>query len=499
MPEADMPGEGERPAGLPGSSLSAATASKPVPLDVAVALLIGIGLLLRLAFLKEHFDIDWEPDGYKHVIISKTVFSGLPGSLWYANEVWAKPVYTLFFAALYKVLPASWPAIVITQVANSLLWTAVTVIVLAIARSYFQNRNTMIVLAALSTFAYVSFRASVSANTEAFGAFIFACALLLYQRRALTASMFVFGLELLVRLDAMFCVVVFPLWVMAREMRAADPDLASRLARSLRYGVAFAIPLVVWNLLGFWHTGSPLFVIQQGYPLSAGLFGFGGLTYYGREFVAFDAPPFLLFIVGSVMVLRRRSPELLVVSTMAALLYLLAMVVIWWVGRGAGLLRYFVFQYPLWLLIGGVVVEAGLTSLQRTRPRWMDAVVAALCLTTMLPLHWLVRTPQMRNSVLTRVPDNLARNLPVLLAQQSTLPLYTERPDILYYFGRDQSYGDLHPIETVKQPDRPGIFIFAEGWTEHYSGVTAKDFAGMAERLTLQGPWGEVFHVYVRR
>jgi hypothetical protein len=473
--------------------------SKYATFDVAVALLIGIGLLLRLAFLKEHFDVDWEPDGYKHVIISKAVFSGLPGSLWYANEVWAKPVYTLFFAALYKVLPSSWPAIVITQVANSVLWTAVTVIVLMIGRTSFRNRNTLIVLGALSTFAYVSFRASVSANTEAFGAFIFALGLLLYQRRLLTASMLMFGLELLVRLDAMFCVVVFPLWAMAREMLDRDLDPLDRIARSLRYGLAFALPLVIWNLLGFWRTGSPLFVITQGYPLTAGLFGFGGLTYYGREFIAFDAPVFLLFAVGSLMVLVRRADQLLLVSTVAALLYLLIMVVIWWIGRGAGLLRYFVFQYPLWILIGGVPVEAGLNWLQRTRSRWTSGVVAIVCLAAMAPLHWLVRAPQVRNSVLTRVPDNQARSLPALLGQRATLPLYTERPDLLYYFGRDQLYGDLHPVEAVRQKDLPGIFVFTQGWTEQFSQLTAKDFAGLPEQQTLQGPWGEVFHVYVRQ
>ena len=63
-----MSEKSERSPELLGRARSTPTSAPPI--DIAVALLIGIGLLLRLAFLKEHFDFDWEPDGYKHVVIS---------------------------------------------------------------------------------------------------------------------------------------------------------------------------------------------------------------------------------------------------------------------------------------------------------------------------------------------------------------------------------------------------------------------------------------------
>jgi len=477
------------------------TLSRKIPADVVVAILIGVGLLLRLAFLAEHFNQDWEPDGYKHVIISKATFAALPGSLWYAVDVWAKPVYTLFYAVLYKVLPASWPAVVIAQVTNSVMWTAASVLVLGMARSLFQNRYTLIVIAAFSAFAYVSFRASVSANTEPFGALVFAVGMLLLSKRYTTAALFAFGSEILIRMDAVFCVSVFPLWVVGRVMLDRDLGLADRLWRSVRYGAAFALPLFVWNLAGFWHTGSPLFVLTNGYPTTAGIYGFGNATYYLREFLHFDPLLFLAFLAGSILILVRRQSELLVVFAVAALVYFVVMAVFWVLGAfgSAGLLRYFVFQYPLWLLIAGVAIEAALTLLQRHARGWTGRTVAAVCLLSLLQLHWLVREPLWYNSVLTRVPDNRARNLPALLVPLGPLPLYTDRPDILYYLGRDQRYGDSHPIATVRRPDQNGIFVFTQGWTEQYSGLAGNDFAGLREFTELRGPWGEIFHVYVRQ
>ena len=473
-----------------------------VHFDVAVFLLLGIGLILRLAFIKEHFNLDWEPDGYEHVIISKSVFAAPPGSLAMAIGVWAKPIYTMLFAILYQMLP-SWPALVVTQVANSLMWMATAVIVLAIGRFYFQNRNTLIVLAALAAFTYVSFRASVTANTEPLGALIFVLGLWLLHRRKTTASMIIFGLEILARTDAVFCVAVFPFWVIIREAANREHSLADRTKRILRHSAAFALPLIIWDLLGFWRTGSPLFVITHGYPMTVGIYGSGSVLYYAKEFITFDTMLFLFFIVGSALVLIRQTSELLVVSTVAALLYFAAMTIIWsWGAFGsAGLLRYFVFQYPAWLLVAGVAIEAGLAWLQRVplAARWSTTMVAILCLAVIAQLHWLVREPRWRNNVLTRVPENQARNLPTLDVPWSTLALYTDRPDVLYYLGRNQLYGDKHPLNAVRDSTRPGIFVFTQGWSEQYSGLTVKDFATLQERAAVPGAWGEVFHIYVRQ
>jgi hypothetical protein len=256
------------------------------------------------------------------------------------------------------------------------------------------------------------------------------------------------------------------------------------------------------TLSAFWKNGEPLFVITNGYPMTAGIYGFGNFIYYAKEFIAFDTLLFLFFILGSALVLIRRTPEMLLVSTVAALLYFLAMTIIW--SRGAfgsvGLLRYFVFQYLAWLLIAGVPIESGLAWLQR-RPlsgRWTVPIVAILCLAPVVKSHWLVREPRLRNNGLTRVPVNQARNLPEIDVPWSTFALYTDRPDVLYYLGHNQIYGERHPLNAVRKPGRSGIFVFTEGFSEQRTGLTLKDFATLQEKAVVPGAWEVIFHVYVR-
>src|SRR2546430_13907719 len=140
--------------------------------DVIILFIFGFGLLARLVFISVNYDIDWEPDGYNHVIIAKSVYAVMPGSLGLILSVWAKPVYTFLFATLYQVIPGSWPAVVVTQEVNALFWMVSGWLTLRIARDLFTSFSTLIVLAAIIAFTFVSFRASITANTEPLGTLI---------------------------------------------------------------------------------------------------------------------------------------------------------------------------------------------------------------------------------------------------------------------------------------------------------------------------------------
>lgn len=472
---------------------------------LAVALLLlGVGLLLRIAFILVHFDIDWEPDGYNHVNIARSVFLDPPGTLWLMIDVWAKPLYTAFFGVLLHVVPTSWPAIVVTQITNALFWTGAAWLTLLVARDLFPRRGTLILVGAIAAFTYVSFRASVTANTEAMGALIFAGGLWLWQRGHFGASLVAMGSLILVRTDAGFCVVVFPLWAMGRSLVSGAGGVPRRMARAVRYGVLFSLPLVLWNLLGYLHTGSPLYVLTHGYPMARGIYGFGHELHYVKEFVRFDTVLFGLFGAGTLLALvhARRMPGVLVVSALASAVYFAVMTLMWAFGAfgSAGLLRYFVFNYPAWLLLAGLAADRGLAWIERRpalAPRAMF-LVAGLALVTAAQLHWLVREPVWHHGLLTRVPDNRIRTLRSVDLPWDGVPVYTDRPDVLYYLGRDTVYADGHPLRAVRTPERSGIFVFTQGWSEGYSGVTASDFAAMEKKAVIPGPYGEVFHVYVR-
>src|SRR5579864_2846586 len=108
----------------------AVRSSERSAIDARAAAILAAGLLLRLVCILGEFNRDWEHDPYNHVIFAQSVFADLPGSLVYGVAVWAKPLYTFFFAGLYQLLPSTWPALVVTQIVNALLWTASSWLVL---------------------------------------------------------------------------------------------------------------------------------------------------------------------------------------------------------------------------------------------------------------------------------------------------------------------------------------------------------------------------------
>ncbi len=331
-----------------------------------LAAILGLGLAARLAFIFVYYDLDWEPDGYQHVIIAKAVFAHLPDSLWLGIGVWAKPLYTYFFGALYRMLPSAWPAVVITQAVNAVLWTVSAGITVRLAQAFFRHRATVVLIAVIAAFTFVSFRASVTANTEPVGALVFSLALWAWHRRRILPALMLFGLVICVRTDGVFCVAAFALAAMGAPLLAREK---SGWRTALIRGAAFALPLALWDLAGFLQTGSPLFVLSHGYPPVIGKYGSGGLFHFVIEFARFDSVMFFGFLAGAGLVLGGREPvagrATLRPALAAALLYFLAMSGLWWFGAfgSAGLLRYFVFCYPIYILLAGVAVDAGLSAL----------------------------------------------------------------------------------------------------------------------------------------
>lgn len=467
---------------------------------LALAAILGFGVVLRLAFIATYFNLDWEPDGYQHVVINKAIFAHLPDSLWLGIGVWAKPLYTYFFGALYQLLPQTWPAVVVTQVTNTVLWTACAWVTIGIARAIFRQRATVILIAVICALTFVSFRASITANTEPIGALVFALGLYFWTRERIFAALLLLGLVIGIRTDGIFCVAVFALVAMARPLLAGQER--GWLTALLR-GTAFALPTALWDLAGFIQTGSPLFVYSHGYPPVIGKYGSGTLSHFFVEFLRFDTVMFTAFLVGSMLVLIRGSAQpaarTLRPALAAAMLYLVAMILLWWFGAfgSAGLLRYFVFCYPIYILLAGVAIDAGLTALPRAS--WRSAVVAALSLVIFGQLHWLLREPKVHHGVLTRVPISAVRDLPKLNLPWADKPVYCDTPDVIYYLGHDAVYQADHPLNAVLDPKVTGIFVYIPNHDYGGStGVTPSSFDGMTLDAQFLGPYGESFYVYER-
>jgi hypothetical protein len=470
--------------------------------DVIILFILGFGLLARLVFISVNYDIDWEPDGYNHVIIAKSVYAVMPGSLGLILSVWAKPVYTFLFATLYQVIPGSWPAVVVTQVVNALFWMVSGWLTLRIARDLFARSSTLIVLAAIIAFTFVSFRASITANTEPLGTLIFAVGLYLWHRAHVTGALVAFGLEILARTDAGFCVVVFAVAALIELLRSRPPGW---IKQCVVRGLAFSSPLLVWNLFGYCMTGSPLYIRTHGYPMSGrGFYGFGSIFHYVVEFLKFDTILFVNFYLGAVLIfgLLHKTKEILVLSAISGVVYWIVMTVMWHMGAfgSAGLLRYFVFAYPAYILVAGVGVERILNYLEANHftERSKTIVAASMILVTVLQLHWLLGEPRWYHSLLTRVPNTDVRLLPTFDLPWKQLEVYSDNPVVAYYLGKNSLYYEAHPLAAVRNSGVRGIFVFVRGWSETWSGLDISAFAGLTPVYQFGGPSGEEIKIFVR-
>jgi len=466
------------------------------------AAILAIGLLARLACIFAEFNRDWEHDPFNHVIIAQSVFTDLPESLAYGIQVWAKPIYTFFFATLYQLLPLAWPTLVVTQIANALFWTAGSWLVLLVARDIFRHRETVIVLAVISAFAFVSFRSSISANTEPSAAFIVALALWLWHRRRMLAASLCFGLVTLARTDGVFCVVVFAIAVMIEPLRERRLD---GLLVALTRGCIFALPTALWNLVGYLATGSPFFIVSQGYPATLGAYGHGEPAEYLLAFLAFDTVLTLAFAAGAYRVLRHRreAGSLLTVSALMGITYFAVMTAMWTAGAfgSAGYVRYFVFAYPIYILVAGAGLDFLFARLAESDEggNRRTAVAALLSATVVLQLHWFAHGLVWIFNNNTRIPASDLARLPDLPIDWSGQDVYCDHPDVAYYLGLDRIYLDHHPLTAIRDPGLHGIFIFVRNWSEAYTpGISAADFANLAPLATVAGPYHEVATVYER-
>lgn len=484
--------------------MSVSEATKPIErtvIDASAAFILAAGLAARLICILGEFDRDWEHDPYNHVIFAQSVFADLPGSLVYGIPVWAKPLYTFFFALLYQLLPAAAPALVVTQIVNSLLWTASAWLVLVVAWDIFRHRQTILVMAVICAFTFVGFRSSISANTEPSAAFIVALALWLWHRRRMLAASLCFGLVVLARTDGIFCVSVFAVAAMLEPLWARR---ANWLAIAVLRGAVLALPTVLWNLAGFLMTGSPFFIVSNGYPSALGLYGHGEPQEYLLTFLAFDTVLVLAFAAGALGVPRhsRDSRPLLAVSALMGIVYFVVMSAMWSVGAfgSAGYVRYFVFAYPIYILVAGAGLDRLFAWLSETgRAARSNSIAAALSLAVLLQLHWFAHGIVWIYNNNTRIPASDLALLPDLPVDWSGKTVYADHPEVAYYLGHDRLYLDRHPLSEIRNPAAHGIFIFVRAWSESYTpGITAADFAGLIPLATLAGPYREVAYVYER-
>lgn len=459
--------------------------------------ILAVGFFLRAMHIAWKYDVDWEPDGYQHILFAETVFAAPPASLWYGVDVWAKPVYTFVVALYSALLPATLPRVPAVQLLNTLFWFFAMVVVIRILHEQGRKPATVISLSVIGAFSYMYFRDSVSANTEPMGAFLFACGLWLWQKRRRFPALLLFGALVLVRLDAALIGLVFCVAAIRDELQEKEPRSFSRAAVA---SFLFLAPIALWNSAGFVQTGSPVFILSHGYK-SVGSYGYGRPFHFVVEFLKFDTAMFAAYLAGLVRIAIARRPRdrMLVLLAIGTSLHLVCLSAMWVFGlASAGLLRYFVFVFPAYLIVGGEALDRLFSSLAGISRRLVPVMVVILVILTVGELRWLLRPPEWRYNMLTSMPETRLRFLPENPAVRSAKMIYTDRPEVLYYLRRHFLSPDVAPLQRVRDPSAKGLFVFIQGWSETYSQVRLEEFASLEQLDRFGGPYGDVVYLFRR-
>lgn len=113
-------------------------------------------------------------------------------------------------------------------------------------------------------------------------------------------------------------------------------------------------------------------------------------------------------------------------------LHFVVLTAMWMVGlASAGLLRYFVFVYPAFLLIASLGRDRLFVAFDGRLPAAIPALCSVILVVTVAQLAPTVRPPEWQCGLLTAVPDNRLRFVPRYLAVQAAATIYTDWPEVL--------------------------------------------------------------------
>jgi hypothetical protein len=237
--------------------------------------------------------------------------------------------------------------------------------------------------------------------------------------------------------------------------------------------------LGLWNFTGYVYTGSRLFVLTHGYSSVPGFFGFGPPLHFVTEFLVFEPLLFGFGCAGAALLVLGRRPgdRVLAPVAIAAALHFAILSAMWTFGiASAGLLRYFVFAYPGYLLLAARALDWTFERLDRWTPPAVPVALGVFVALSVAQLHWLVRAPQWRHGLVTALPPSPFRRLPRVVPLDAGTTLYTDRPEVTYYLRRTPASHDVATLDRVRDPSSRGVFVFVQGWSEYYARVTIEDF-----------------------
>ncbi len=459
-----------------------------------VSILSGT-FILKILFLGKLNGFGWEHDEYLHFLDLKTVYTNFPHNLDIGLSVWSKPLFTYIYGLpvhLFglETLPQAQILGIITVLLTSF-------VIYKILLKLNLSQNLSLVGMIIYNFSFLTFRSSLSVMTEpVFALFLSLGILTLLQKRYYLSSLMI-GLLVLARMEGLFFVGMWGVYVflvltplpsgISPLFKRGDGERmrARGVSRLLTSYLLLVTPALIWNLLGYIHSGEILHIFNNGYPSSTNIYGNGGWTYYFESFIRLD--PFLFFIFSLSLCLvpyyfKKKNFEILLLYISSAL-FILIQVVFWRFGLfgTAGLLRYFVTIYPLMvvlccLLIGQLVIKDRIQKLI-----FLVLLVSLFIFNAIITVHrggivgW-QQASVLDDSNYQKTGEWIEQNL------DSSEMLYSDFPEYIYFANRDLNKSDISPDVHLANIDK-GVYIFKKG--QHRPEEFWQNLAGNSNIMLL--------------
>lgn len=305
---------------------------------------IALAIIIRLLHIYKFKGLGWEPDSYYHFLHIITVFSNIPESLKYGLSVWAKPLYTFFFATLVTLTKVK--TLYLLQVSNTIIWFFGGVIIYKILNLRKISFYFQFLVLGLYFFSFLGLRSSISGLTEPLATLLLISGYYLLENKRILLSAFIFSLVPLVRLEAVFLLFIFFLYILYKLYLSKNKKFS--LVFILSIIVIYISPLIVWNVIGAIKTKEMFFLIKNSYfMVPQNFYGKGDIFYYIKGLLIYEPIIFIFYLLS---IFKNRF-KLSIFQTIS-ILYIFIHSIIWNLGLfgSAGILRYFIVILPFMIL-----------------------------------------------------------------------------------------------------------------------------------------------------
>ncbi len=410
---------------------------------------------------------DWEPDSFMHFLELRTVFSNFPNNLILGLGVWTKPLYAYTFGLLVQLFNIK--DILFVQIFNICISLLISFIVYKIVLKLFGNFKVALLSIIFSSFGLTLFISSTSALTDQlFSLMLVLSAYFALNKKYLLGSLFV-GLSVLGRIEGLYFVVIYDLWMLF-EQRNLSPKISLQWLTSV-------IPVFIWNLLGFLNTGLILYIFQAGYPAERGVYGYGSILSYPKQFALGEFIIGSLFILGTIYFLRKKPENRFYYRFLMYIWvlfsgFLIIEAILWKFGMlgSAGLMRYFVGVLPFMIIVSsyGVIWMVSKTNF---RNLLLISLFAAQIIFLYLHLGGVIfqKSWVEDNSDFKIAGEWINQNVP------TDEFLYADRPETIYYSERNLDSAMLSFEPQWSRGDK-GIYVWSKDWGESLYNLYPEDF-----------------------